>query len=75
VSLAISDPPSDGNRASAYGCPQSAANDASYVGCGHRDATLILIAFRHGLRAAEICDFEWSQVQFGRRASYEALLH
>jgi type 1 fimbriae regulatory protein FimB/type 1 fimbriae regulatory protein FimE len=30
---------------------------------GHRDATLILIAFRHGLRASEICDLEWSQVE------------
>ena len=36
---------------------------------GHRDATLILIAFRHGLRASEICDLEWSQVEFGRLAS------
>jgi integrase len=36
---------------------------------GHRDATLILVAFRHGLRAAEICDLEWSQVEFGRSAS------
>src|SRR6476620_1628412 len=33
------------------------------------DATLILIAFRHGLRASEICDLEWSQVEFGRTAS------
>jgi type 1 fimbriae regulatory protein FimB/type 1 fimbriae regulatory protein FimE len=30
---------------------------------------LILIAFRHGLRASEICDLEWSQVEFGRSAS------
>jgi integrase len=36
---------------------------------GHRDATLILIAFRHGLRAFEICDLEWSQVEFGRSAA------
>jgi integrase len=36
---------------------------------GHRDATLILVAFRHGLRAAEICDLEWSQVEFRRSAS------
>ena len=36
---------------------------------GHRDATLILVAFRHGLRAAEICDLEWSQVEFGRSAA------
>ena len=35
----------------------------------HRDATLILIAFRHGLRASEICDLDWSQVEFGRSAS------
>jgi integrase len=35
----------------------------------HRDATLILIAFRHGLRAAEIADLEWSQVELGRSAS------
>src|ERR1700746_489468 len=43
-----------------------AAKDGRY---GHRDATLILIAFRHGLRAAEICDLEWSQVEFSRSAS------
>src|SRR5499425_3510636 len=36
---------------------------------GHRDATLILVAYRHGLRAPEICDLEWSQVEFGRSAS------
>jgi integrase len=29
---------------------------------GHRDATMILIAYRHGLRAAEICELRWSQV-------------
>jgi integrase len=36
---------------------------------GHRDAALILIAFRHGLRAAEVADLEWSQVELGRSAS------
>jgi type 1 fimbriae regulatory protein FimB/type 1 fimbriae regulatory protein FimE len=36
---------------------------------GHRDATLILIASRHGLRASEIADLEWSQIEFGRSAS------
>jgi len=30
---------------------------------GHRDATMILIAFRHGLRAAEIVDLRWDQVE------------
>lgn len=29
---------------------------------GHRDATLILIAFRHGLRVAELIALHWSQV-------------
>ena len=29
---------------------------------GHRDATMILLAFRHGLRAAELCDLQWHQV-------------
>jgi integrase len=33
---------------------------------GHRDATLILVACRHGLRAVEIADLEWSQVEWGR---------
>jgi integrase len=31
---------------------------------GHRDATMILLAYRHGLRAAELCDLQWSQVDF-----------
>jgi integrase len=31
---------------------------------GHRDATMILVAFRHGLRAAEVCDLRWDQVEF-----------
>jgi integrase len=30
---------------------------------GHRDATMILIAFRHGLRASELCDLRWSEVE------------
>jgi integrase len=36
---------------------------------GHRDATLILVGYRHGLRAIEIADLEWSQVEFGRNAT------
>jgi integrase len=31
---------------------------------GHRDATMILIAFRHGLRASEVADLRWDQVDF-----------
>ncbi len=37
---------------------------------GQRDATLILIAFRHGLRASEAVDLRWDQVDFNR-----AVLH
>jgi integrase len=33
---------------------------------GDRDACLILTAFRHGLRAQEIADLEWTQVEGGR---------
>jgi integrase len=36
---------------------------------GLRDACLIMVAYRHGLRAVEACDLEWSQVEFGRNAS------
>jgi len=31
---------------------------------GHRDATMILVAFRHGLRAAELVGLRWDQVDF-----------
>ena len=31
---------------------------------GQRDATMILIAFRHGLRASEVCELQWSDVEF-----------
>ncbi len=31
---------------------------------GHRDATMILIAFRHGMRASEVADLRWDQVNF-----------
>src|SRR5207244_2192766 len=29
---------------------------------GHRDATMLLIAYRHGFRASEICDLRWDQI-------------
>jgi type 1 fimbriae regulatory protein FimB/type 1 fimbriae regulatory protein FimE len=29
---------------------------------GHRDSTMILLAFRHGLRASELCSPRWEQV-------------
>ena len=31
---------------------------------GHRDATMVLVAYRHGLRAAEVVDLRWGQVDF-----------
>ena len=31
---------------------------------GHRDATMVLVAYRHGMRAAEICDLRWDQIDF-----------
>jgi type 1 fimbriae regulatory protein FimB/type 1 fimbriae regulatory protein FimE len=29
---------------------------------GHRDATMVLVAYRHGLRASELTDLRWDQV-------------
>jgi len=37
---------------------------------GHRDATMVQIAFRHGLRASELVDLRWDQVDLEH-----ALLH
>ena len=43
---------------------------------GHRDRTMILVAFRHGLRVAELIDLRWDQIEFEkgclhvRRAKY-----
>lgn len=31
---------------------------------GHRDATMILVAYRHGLRASELADLRWDQIEF-----------
>jgi integrase len=33
---------------------------------GHRDATLILVASRHGLRVSELIDLRWEQIDFNR---------
>jgi integrase len=33
---------------------------------GHRDATMILIAFRHGLRPSEVCALRWDMVDLPR---------
>ena len=31
---------------------------------GHRDATMVLVAYRHGLRASEICELTWDAIDF-----------
>jgi integrase len=33
---------------------------------GLRDATMILVAFRHGLRVSELCDLTWDQIDFSQ---------
>jgi integrase len=40
-----------------------AAKDNRY---GHRDSTMILVAYRHGFRAAELVDLRWDQIDFDR---------
>jgi integrase len=31
---------------------------------GHRDGLMVLLAYRHGLRAAEVTDLRWEQIDF-----------
>jgi integrase len=31
---------------------------------GHRDGTMMLIGFQHGLRVSELCDLQWSSIEF-----------
>jgi type 1 fimbriae regulatory protein FimB/type 1 fimbriae regulatory protein FimE len=33
---------------------------------GQRDTTMILVAYRHGLRATELVDLRWDQIDFER---------
>ena len=37
---------------------------------GHRNATMILFGFRHGLRVTELIELDWSQVDFQARTLY-----
>jgi type 1 fimbriae regulatory protein FimE len=37
---------------------------------GHRDATMILMAYRHGLRVSELCALRWDHINFA-----QGLLH
>ena len=40
---------------------QEAAKDNRH---GHRDATMVLVAYRHGFRVSELVDLQWSQIDF-----------
>jgi integrase len=33
---------------------------------GHRDATMILVGYRHGFRSSELVDLRWDQIDFDR---------
>jgi type 1 fimbriae regulatory protein FimB/type 1 fimbriae regulatory protein FimE len=33
---------------------------------GHRDTTMILIAFRHGLRPVEVCNLKWDSIDLAK---------
>jgi site-specific recombinase XerD len=35
---------------------------------GHRDGTMILVAYRHGLRASELTDLRWDQIDYATGA-------
>ena len=41
---------------------------------GHRDATMILLAYRHGLRVGELVALAWDQVDFGHGLLHVARL-
>ena len=50
-------------------CPRNAAAPLKlampggpHFGYGHRDATMILVAYCHGLRASEVCGLRWDQI-------------
>jgi type 1 fimbriae regulatory protein FimB/type 1 fimbriae regulatory protein FimE len=34
----------------------------TYGRYGHRNATMILLAYRHGLRVSELCSLQWNQL-------------
>ena len=36
---------------------------------GHRDETMLLVAYRHGLRASEVCDLRWEQIELSPTTS------
>ena len=43
---------------------QTLINVAKANRYGHRDATMILVAYRHGFRVSELTDLRWEQIEF-----------
>ena len=41
----------------------------------HRDAIMIPVAYRHGLRASEVCDLQWQQIELSDGHDTRALQH
>jgi type 1 fimbriae regulatory protein FimE len=41
---------------------------------GGRDAAMILVGYRHGLRVSELCALEWSQIDFAHQRIHVARL-
>src|SRR5215467_11942030 len=39
-----------------------------------RDATMILVAYRHGLRASEVCDLQWQQIELSGPIGFHRLI-
>src|SRR5512138_863420 len=60
-------------RSREYLTPQEVSTLIKAARCnrqGHRDSTMILVAYTHGLRATELCELRWEQIDFE-----EAQLH
>ena len=36
----------------------------------HRDSTMILVAYRHGLRVSELVDLRWDQIDFAHARNH-----
>src|SRR5215475_7757103 len=41
---------------------------------GHRDSTMVLLAYRHGLRASELCSLRWDQIDLAHARLHVARL-
>src|SRR5262245_1533319 len=41
---------------------------------GYRDATMILVAYRHDPRASEVCDLQWQQIELSEGRGHRGSL-